>query len=380
MRITVVSHALVQESARARWTRFSERHAADVSVLVPAVWKSGWFGEERVWKPEPVRGDVFRVIPIPTTDLVRWGRYAFRSPDACLRELNPDLIYVIQDESTVVLQQMLLYRRLWAPRAKVVFFSWSNILVRRPTWRSKLAWNHVRFAADAAIAGNSDVRSVLSEAGFSKPIHVQTEIGVDLEEFHPDPSIRDQMRAKLGVKGFVIGYSGRLIRNKGVLDLVDAVSALPGEWTLVLIGEGELREEIEQVARQNGWHHRLRITGFLDLKDVPDCYRALDCLVLPSRTALNFKEQFGLVLAQAMACAVPVIGSDSGGIPETIGGAGLTFPEGDVEALRASIASIMNNQHLARTLAEKGYDRALAKFSAVALADESYDLFREMLA
>ena len=68
--------------------------------------------------------------------------------------------------------------------------------------------------------------------------------------------------------------------------------------------------------------------------EVPAVLRALDVLVLPSLTTPSWKEQFGRVLQEAMACAIPVVGSDSGEIPHVIGDAGLVTPEGDAAALR----------------------------------------------
>ena len=66
----------------------------------------------------------------------------------------------------------------------------------------------------------------------------------------------------------------------------------------------------------------------MPLNDVPRHLRALDALVLPSESTPLWKEQFGHVLIEAMACGVPVVGSDSGAIPEVIGEAGLLFPGG----------------------------------------------------
>ena len=74
---------------------------------------------------------------------------------------------------------------------------------------------------------------------------------------------------------------------------------------------------------------------------MPDVYPDFDMLVLPSLTRPNWKEQFGRVLIEAMACGVPVIGSDSGEIPNVIGDAGLIFPEGNIPALRDSIAGLL---------------------------------------
>jgi glycosyltransferase involved in cell wall biosynthesis len=78
---------------------------------------------------------------------------------------------------------------------------------------------------------------------------------------------------------------------------------------------------------------------------------------------IPLREQFGRVLVEAMACGVPVIGSDVGEIGHVIGGAGLTYPAGDVAALSRAIATVRGDPALARRLGEAGATRARADFS-----------------
>jgi glycosyltransferase involved in cell wall biosynthesis len=85
--------------------------------------------------------------------------------------------------------------------------------------------------------------------------------------------------------------------------------------------------------------------------------RELDALVLPSRTTSVWKEQFGRVIVEAMACQTPVIGSDSGAIPEVIGDAGLIFPEGDAHALGNCLRRLIESPDLRRELGERGHAR-----------------------
>jgi quercetin dioxygenase-like cupin family protein len=92
---------------------------------------------------------------------------------------------------------------------------------------------------------------------------------------------------------------------------------------------------------------------------VPSRLAQLDALVLPSLTRPNWKEQFGRVLVEAMACGVPVVGSDSGEIPRVIGQAGLSFPEGDAGALRASLAELMGSERRRAELGARGRIRVL---------------------
>ena len=115
---------------------------------------------------------------------------------------------------------------------------------------------------------------------------------------------------------FTIGYAGRLVESKGLLDLVAAVQAMEGERELVLIGDGELKDRLraEKVGAR-----AVRVLDGLGHDDMPAAYAQLDVAVLPSHTTPTWKEQFGRVLVEALWCDVPVVGSDSGEIPWVIG-------------------------------------------------------------
>jgi len=120
---------------------------------------------------------------------------------------------------------------------------------------------------------------------------------------------------------------------------------------------------------------------------VADYINVMDTLVLPSETTYGFKtmtsvgwkEQFGHVLIEAMACRVPVIGSDSGEIPHVIQSAGLVFPEGQAEALADCLRQLMEQPQLAADLAQAGYDRARSHYTNRALAQQQLDFYQDLL-
>lgn len=167
---------------------------------------------------------------------------------------------------------------------------------------------------------------------------------------------------------FTIGYAGRLTESKGLLDLLGAVRLLRAPVQLVLIGDGELRAQLEgqpipgsAVAVRSGLRHDQMATA----------YAQLDVLVLPSRTTRTWKEQFGRVLIEALSCGVPVVGSDSGEIPWLIGltRGGLLFPEGDQRALAERLAALRDDPALRRELAARGKQSVERLFTVAASAD-----------
>ncbi|MFM7476463.1 MAG: glycosyltransferase, partial [Microcystis aeruginosa] len=113
----------------------------------------------------------------------------------------------------------------------------------------------------------------------------------------------------------------------------------------------------------------------------------MNTLVLPSETtyqvktltAVGWKEQFGHVLIEAMACQVPVIGSDSGEIPFVIADTGLIFPEKDGEALAKSIQILLDNPSFALELGQRGYQRVMTNYTNKALAQKQFDFYQQLL-
>jgi glycosyltransferase involved in cell wall biosynthesis len=167
---------------------------------------------------------------------------------------------------------------------------------------------------------------------------------------------------------FTIGYAGRLVESKGITDLVHAVRQLDAPVELVLIGNGELRAQLDGQPIPGS---TVRIEDELGHEQMASGYAQLDVLVLPSRTTPTWKEQFGRVIIEALWCGVPVVGSDSGEIPWLIGltGGGLVFPEGDSEGLARQLAKLREKPELRQRLAANGRLAVERLFSVAAATD-----------
>ncbi len=104
----------------------------------------------------------------------------------------------------------------------------------------------------------------------------------------------------------------------------------------------------------------------------------MDVLVLPSRTTPVWKEQYGRVLLEAMVCQVPIVGSDSGAIPEVVGPAGLIFPEGNVDQLVRSLNTLYASPELAQRYGQAGYAQAIAGYSQEAIATRLLEVYQQV--
>jgi len=207
------------------------------------------------------------------------------------------------------------------------------------------------------------------------PTSVLPQLGVDTDTFKPDDS--HAIREGLGLAGFVAGFVGRFIPQKGLDTLVKAASQVEG-CRLLLVGGGAMQSEIEALADSLDLRDRLVMINVVPHQDVPRYMNAMDALVLPSRTTPHWKEQFGHVLIEAMACGTPVIGSNSGAIPEVIGSAGLIFPEGDVDALAQHLRRLATHRDESRRLSQDGLARVNALYTHDTIAEQTARIYHSV--
>lgn len=288
-----------------------------------------------------------------------------------LREFQPHILHM--DEEPYNLATWLGVREARAGGIKSLFFSWQNIARRYP-FPFNLIERHVLRSVDYALMGNAAAAQVWRAKGYNGALRVIPQFGVNPDMFRP-PVERDRGR------GFVFGSAGRrLVADKGIDLLLHAAAQLAGVWRIQIAGDGPERRSLERLAQELGIADRVQFDGVIPSGQMPGYLQQLDLLVLPSRTLPNWKEQFGRVLIEAMACGVAVIGSDSGEIPNVIGDAGLIFPEGDVETLRAHLRTIMRTEGLRDALGAAGRKRVMARYTQAHIAAQTVDVYREMVA
>ena len=168
-----------------------------------------------------------------------------------------------------------------------------------------------------------------------------------------------------------VGYVGRLAEQKRPDLLVDAFADVTATASLVVVGDGPLRSRVEAAVRRSPARDRITLHGFVPHDEVPAVLRSLDLLVLPS-----VYEEMGSVLTEAMACGLPVVASDVGGIPDVVsdGETGILVPPGDVVALTKALDEVLSDEALARRLGEEAR-RQSARYSWPGLAERVADLY-----
>ena len=368
LRILLVSHAYVTPENRGKLEEMGRR--ARVRALVPerGVDIAG------AQRPAASGGESYELMPLPIVGSTSPGtRWFFRHCRPAWHGFDADAVVLEQEVWSLAMLQGLAARRRHCPRAALTLFAWES--VRRPGWRGPATSPFYRLAirsASTIMVGNRDARELFLRHGAdASRLFVTPQVGLDPRRLAPvEPEARRSRRRDLGLDedALVVGYAGRLVPEKGVLDLVEAVRKLTPPITrvqLVLIGAGPLEAELRARARGAV---RLEILPARPRDRIASFYQSLDVFVLPSRTTPTWKEQFGMVAAEAMACGVPVVGSSSGAIPDLVGRAGLIVPEGDADALAAALHRLAIDTRLRGELGAAGRRRSERLFSHEAVA------------
>ena len=366
MRILMVSKACLVGAYQTKLEAIAKHDGIDLTVIVPPVWRDP-AGDVVL---ERSHTDGYRLLVDPLRFNGQFHFHYYPKLGARLKEIKPDILHI--DEEPYNLATWLGVRQAEAHRAKSLFFSWQNIMRRYPIPFRQMEQSVLR-KVDYAIMGNQASVDIWQKKGYRGRYQVIPQFGVDPERFKPTV-IRDPGR------GFVIGAAGRrLVPEKGVDLLLRAVQELPGIWRVHIAGEGPYKRQLEKLAQQLGVQDRVYFDGVIPSEQMAAYMGQLDVLVQPSRTLPSWKEQFGRVLIEAMACGAVVIGSDSGEIPNVIGSAGLTFPEEDHRALNQILRRLQQNEELRRQLAVEGRQRVLDHYTQDSIARRTVDVYREMV-
>jgi glycosyltransferase involved in cell wall biosynthesis len=364
VRVVIISKALVVGAYQSKLEELAALPGVELVAVVPPFWREGRhrLALERLH----TRGYELRVLPMALNG--HYHLHWYRGLGAALAAAKPDLVHADEEPYNVAtVQALLLAGRVGARR---LFFTWQNIARHLPppfAWFERYCYR----AADWAIAGSHHAAAVLRAKGYRGSLSIVPQFGVDPERFRP-------AEGPVPPRPFTIGFAGRLVPEKGLDILLDAVFGLGGDWRLELIGAGPLAGHLRRRAWAAGFGERVHV-GPSPSAAMAERLRALDVLVLPSLTRPNWREQFGRALVEAMACGVAVVGSDCGEIPQVIGEAGLVVPEGDLVALRAALRRLRDDPALRADLAARGRARVLARYTQREIAQQTYQVYRAVL-
>jgi len=366
VKLVVVSHPCVTPANQEFWARVHRHLGGQLTIVAPAGWRNE-YGTQALRRWPAFEGDL-QPLPVLLAGNIPLHVYRARV-GALLRAQSPDVVFVHHEPyGPATFQFVAAARRLGLP---VGIYSSQNIVKRYPppfSWMERAVHRRATFATTIS----RTVADSLRTKGYRGPISLMPP-GIDIASFPEPPARGDDGRP------FTVGYVGRLAHEKGVDTLVDALArpATAGMRALIA-GDGPAADDLRARAARSGLNGRVSWMGYVSHDRVADVYGELDLLVVPSRITTAWTEQFGRVVAEALACGVPVLTSDSGELPTLVAdtGGGWTFPEGDADALAARLAMLAADPGERRARADIGRARVKELYDVDVVAQRLADVVR----
>jgi len=312
--------------------------------------------------------------------------HTLKGLQAVVDAFGPTHIYCDSDPASMMVRQakqVAPHARLWSLTAENMPQSLGIDLKKAAETRNPAgiasalvkAWlrRSARRRVDRVLTLSADGTALIEAMGLTA---TQVPLGFDPRLFRPLPEARDAVRAELGLTRPTIAYFGRQTPEKGIHLLIDALDRIRDRDWQFLIDDfiaasayaGELAAQIERLGLAD------RVIVFESKhEDMARYMNAADIVVLPSLSTPKWKEQYGRVIQEVMACGRTMVGSRSGAIPEVMGGHGHLFDEGDVAGLASLLGTLLDRGDFADGAARS---HALARLSVDRQAAIMADLLR----
>lgn len=371
MRVLYVGHTYSIKANQDKIAALTARPGVELLLLTP----DRWIGPLYAHKTDIYEGPKATHRALRSFFIGKESLYVFATRlKESIENFQPDIVHVEQGTYAAVFAQILHLCYKVSPNAKATFFTWWNLPTPVRGIKKVLEQYNLKRSA-CAIAGNADAAQLLKHRGFDRPIYVMPQIGVSLDDYR-DP-VDESLKRSLGLKGFVVGYIGRIAAEKGVQDLAAAMEGTADKWTLLTVGAGPLTADLTK-ATLAGSIRNIHVPSVRN-EDIPRYLKLLDVLVLPSRKTPEWMEQFGHILIEAMAAGVPVIGASTGEIPNVIGDSGIIVRPEAPHEIRVALNDLAENSELRRSLAARGRERVEQLYTHEQIARQQIEVYEWMM-
>ncbi|MCB9493198.1 MAG: glycosyltransferase family 4 protein [Epsilonproteobacteria bacterium] len=379
MKVLVISHTYIASVNREKWLTLARLYC---DVFITVIYPKKWLGTLRSYDVETESFYGLKNCRFVALDVYYAGnesRYFYKpiSFFTLLKEIAPDVAHVEQGDCSLAYLQTIFFLKILSIQSSCVFFTWIN-------WKPKvnlgyrIFWQYVqkinRFFSEGAITGNCSAQKLLREQGFKQPVKTLPQLGVDCALFKPAQKIDTRIKK--------IIFVGRFIREKGIFLLAHVFGKLiqdNRDWRLVFVGTGADKCDLVSALQEWGISEYVQLEKPMSHELVAPLIAQAEILVLPSYDTPEWKEQFGHVLIEAMACRVAVLASDAGDIPAVVGDAGLIFQQKNEQSLLAQLKTLMQDEALRESLKQRGYQRVIQHYSHEKIARSTYAFWQLLL-
>ncbi|HEY4156274.1 MAG TPA: glycosyltransferase [Puia sp.] len=347
--LIVVSHACFTAINRNLYHLF-EKDGWKLEIVVPKtlIFSSG---EKKAEPPQP--GDP----PLHYLDLIGKNprTYYFKNLIGLLDEKRPRIILLDNDP----VSRLSIQLGRWTKKNNAWLFCVSNenlpldisSAVTRRGWKAapaailkRMMLRETKALVDGIFTVNHDGEKLFKQEGYVNVRHMP--LGFDPVYFYPDREARERIRKELALNGCVVSYFGRLTPEKGIHILIQALGELKQyAWQLLMDSfdpsTSSYHAEINRCLAEAGIADRVVFIN-PSHTGIAAYMNAADIVVVPSVTTPAWKEQYGRVAAEAMACGKTVIASDSGALPDLLNGYGYLFEEGNAARLKDILEKLLS--------------------------------------
>ncbi|MCU5326115.1 glycosyltransferase [Bacillus cereus group sp. BfR-BA-01428] len=302
---------------------------------------------------------------------------------------KPDVIHIIGEAGYISTWQAIKLKKKYCPEARLTIRAAQNIyhkyifpfsLIEKISYKNV---NHICPVSTQAI-------DVLRQKGYEGEVTVIPN-GFDKEVFSPQLDV--ELKTKLGLDNFVIGYVGNFTLQKGIYNLIEAFAQIKNkDAKLFMIGRGPEKENLIEKIKRLDIEDRVVIIDYVEQLKLPIYMSCMDVLVLPSKQMkyagsklakvlpflqIPWAEQFGRVLVEGMACKIPIIGSSSGSIPDVVSDVGLIFEENNSDDLAMKLDYMIENEDFRNQCVENGYIKAYEKYTWDKVAENYHGVWNK---
>jgi glycosyltransferase involved in cell wall biosynthesis len=373
LKVLFVSHTYVVGVNQGKLNAIAQQENIEVGLLAPSNWKA-WEWDRLIPLERPYSH--LHTYSAPVMFSGRVGAYLY-APWVLLQvsqDFQPDIIQVEEEVFSLCAFEVAILARI--TKKPIVIFGWENQLRRLSLARWQIC-QFVLNTASAIISGNQDGANIMQKWNYGGLLEVMPQMGVDPHFFAPSAKSATQ-----NTSIFQIGFLGRLAHSKGIDLIFQAVAQLRDRGInsqIILCGSGSEETTLRKLAESPQISDRILWRGAVPHHQVPTELSQFDVLVLPSRSTPTWKEQFGHVLIEAMSMGIPVIGSNSGEIPNVIGRSDLVFPEENHSALADILARLINDAGWRQEIAHYGMKRVHQLYTHEQIAHRLVSLWQTIL-
>lgn len=251
----------------------------------------------------------------------------------------------------------------------ITYIHGSELLLQGKKWNIKKLFNMVMKHADIVISNSNYIKSLAISLGVKREIKV-VNLGANTNLFYPKPKNTNILRKhNVPIDAKILLTVSSLIPLKGnerVIRIMQNIHKKHNDTYYLIVGEGQYKKHLIQLADSLGVNDKVIFCGEVPHNEVNEYMNLCDIFIMP-----NKQEGFGIVFLEANACRKPVIGGNSGGVPEAIvnGVTGYLVDPDNIKDIEEKTLLLLDNPEKCRAMGEAGFKRVkeISNWEAVCL-------------